>query len=338
MEEIDFVILWVDGTDPEWRRSRLRFCPGDGGNGADENRFRDWGLMRYWFRGVERFAPWVRRIYFVTNGQVPPWLDLEHPKLRLVSHRDYLPETYLPTFNSNVIELWLHRIPGLGEQFVLFNDDMFLTAPVEPEDFFRDGLPCETALLDLATAPGPEDCLPHMLLNNFALINRHFQKSQVMRKNWRKFFTLRYGRDLLRNFLLCPFQYFSCFRDSHLPSSYRKRTFFTVWEAEGRLLEQCGEHRIRCKVDLTHWLMKCWQICEGNFCPRRASWGRHFELWEDDLDTVCRSIATGKYPAVCLNDSKTDIDFEHVRRRLTESFARLLPDPCGFETDRKKQE
>lgn len=337
-KKIDFVVLWVDGENPRWKRERARFCPQMGDNGNDTNRYRDWGLMRYWFRGVEQFAPWVNRIFFVTDGQVPDWLNLEHPRLRQVSHREYIPEKYLPTFNSNVIELWIHRIPDLQEHFVLFNDDMFLTAPVRPEDFFRDGLPCESALMDIVTSPGPEDCLPHMLTNNFSLINRHFDKKQVLRENMRKFFTLRYGSDLLRNILLCPFRYFSCFRDPHLPSSYLKSTFEKVWKEEGELLEQCADHRIRSKSDLTHWLMKCWQICEGNFSPRRTSWGHHYELWEDETDRISREIERQKYRAVCLNDSKTEIEFEKVRQKLADSFERILPEKSQFEKQRKGEE
>ena len=198
--------------------------------------------------------------------------------MRLVRHEEYIPKRYLPTFNSNVIELWLHQIPDLGEHFVLFNDDMYLTAPVKPEDFFRKGLPCDSAVMDLVTTPGPEDCLPHMQINNFALINRHFNKKKVLRKNMGKFFAPVYGSGLIRNFLLLPFQYFSCFRDSHLPSSYLKETFFRVWGQEGEKLEACGAHRFRSKSDVTHWLFKCWQICEGNFAVRSARWGHHFEL------------------------------------------------------------
>ena len=227
MDKIDFVILWVDGSDPEWQRQREYFSAPEDNNGTDENRFREWGLLRYWFRGVERYAPWVNRVFLVTNGQVPNWINREHPKLRLVRHEEYIPKRYLPTFNSNVIELWLHQIPDLGEHFVLFNDDMYLTAPVKPEDFFRKGLPCDSAVMDLVTTPGPEDCLPHMQINNFALINRHFNKKKVLRKNMGKFFAPVYGSGLIRNFLLLPFQYFSCFRDSHLPSSYLKETFFS---------------------------------------------------------------------------------------------------------------
>lgn len=330
-DKIDFVILWVDGNDPKWRRRRACFSPDEKDNGSTENRFRDWGLLRYWFRGAECFAPWVNRIFFVTDGQIPPWLNREHPRLRIVSHEEYIPSQYLPTFNSNVIELWLHNIPDLGEQFVLFNDDMYLTAPVAPEDFFRKGVPMETALMDMITATDPEDCFPHTELNNFALINSHFDKRDVIRKHGGKFFSMQYGGNLIRNLLLSPFKYFSCFRDSHLPTSHLKSTFTEVWEAEPDVLEQCSANRFRSRSDVSHWLMKDWRICKGEFCPRSTGWGRHFELGMDEITDICRSIERQKYRAVCLNDSADDIDFEGIRACLTESFERLLPERSQYE-------
>ena len=333
-EKIDFVVLWVDGSDPQWLRERQRYDTSAPDNGNTINRYRDWDLMRYWFRAVEQNAPWVNRVWFVPNGQVPAWLNREHPKLKLISHRDYIPEEFLPTFNSNVIELWLHKIPGLAEQFVLFNDDMFLTAPVTPEDFFRDGLPRDSALLDMVTAPNPEDCLPHMLINNFSVINKHFSKKDVLKRNFRKFYTLQYGKDLLRNVLLVPFQNFSAFRDLHLPSSHLKSTFREVWAAEPELLSQCSANRFRSKTDLTHWLMKCWRICQGRFAVRSTAWGRHFELWKDDIDAICADLTRQKYRAVCINDSRTDIDFDTLKAKLTAAFDTLFPEPSAFETDK----
>lgn len=337
-EKIDFVVLWVDGGDPQWRKERKRYVPEEMNNGSFENRYRDWDLMRFWFRGIEAFAPWVNRVFFVTNGQKPVWLNTDHPKLRMVTHRDYIPETYLPTFNSNVIELWLHNIPDLSEQFVLFNDDMFLTAPVTPEDFFADGLPRDTALMDIATAPYPEDCLPHILINNFSILNRHFNKKNVLKQNRRKFFTLKYKTDVIRNLCLIPFQYFSCFRDTHLPSSYLKSTFQLVWKKEGRELETSGKNRFRSKSDYSHWLMKCWQICEGTFAVRGTSWGHHFELWEDDIDTICKSIEKQKYRAICLNDSKEKIAFEEIKKRLNQSFLSVFPTPSAYERKESEHE
>ena len=140
MEKIDFVIPWVDGSDPAWREEFQRYSPTKGMD-AGENRYRDWNNLRYWFRGVEKFAPWVNTVWFVTWGHVPQWLDRNAPKLRIVRHEDYIPVKISADFNCNPIELNFHRIPGLAEKFVYFNDDMFLLRPVEPEIFFKNGLP-----------------------------------------------------------------------------------------------------------------------------------------------------------------------------------------------------
>lgn len=329
-EQIDFVVTWVDGSDPQWLEKRSHYAPGETDNGSSVNRYRDWGLMRYWFRGVETYAPWVHHIYFVTCGHYPNWLNRNHPKLTLVKHRDYIPAQQLPTFNSNVIELYLHRIPGLQEQFVLFNDDMFLMRPVSPEDFFRNGRPCEPAWLDAVAAVTPDDVFPHTILNNFSLINQHFSKKDVLRKNFRKFFTLQYGPALVRNLLLAPTKYFSCFRDPHLPSACLKRTFERVWAQEGARLEGCGGNRFRSREDFTVWLMKEWQICEGNFEPRSIRWGKYFELGRDN-ETVYQTLLQGKYSAVCLNDSSEDIPFEETKQRLLQVFEQLLPEKSSYE-------
>ena len=113
--DIDFVIPWVDGTDSQWSQKCSRFLPEN--SALEECRYRDWGLLKYWFRAVECYAPWVRKIHFVTDGQIPDWLNTEHPKLHVVNHGDYIPKEYLPTFSSHTIELNLHRIAGLSEHF-----------------------------------------------------------------------------------------------------------------------------------------------------------------------------------------------------------------------------
>ena len=114
-QDIDFVITWVDGNDLEWKRekvARLGHTDMDISVNADDRkeRYRDWDNLRYWFRGVEKYAPWVHKIYFVTCGQKPDWLNENHDKLVLVNHEDYIPHEYLPTFSANPIELNFHRI------------------------------------------------------------------------------------------------------------------------------------------------------------------------------------------------------------------------------------
>ena len=149
---VDVVYTWVDGNDPEWNRAREERLAGLAGTHAAETaqtressgqaRFVSRNELRYSLRSVHLFAPWVRRIHLVTAGQVPDWLDVDHPMINLVDHSEILPADGLPTFNSHAIESCLHLIPGLAEHFVYFNDDFFLGRPIRPEALFSPaGLP-----------------------------------------------------------------------------------------------------------------------------------------------------------------------------------------------------
>jgi hypothetical protein len=136
---IDVVYTWVDGDDPEWNAAR-RARGGDAlrAEAAGQARFRSREELRHSMRSVHLFAPWVRTIHLVTAGQRPDWLA-EHPRVRVVDHRDILPPEALPTFNSQAIETSLHKVPGLAEHFVYLNDDVFLGRATRPELFFSPG-------------------------------------------------------------------------------------------------------------------------------------------------------------------------------------------------------
>ena len=133
--EIDLVYMWVDGADPVWRAKKARYAgeqvaEQQRADVAGDCRFVENDELRYSLRSAERFAPWIRRIYVVTDGQTPAWLDTSHPRVRIVDHREILPADALPIFNSSAIEWALPRIPGLADRFLLANDDTFFGAPV----------------------------------------------------------------------------------------------------------------------------------------------------------------------------------------------------------------
>ncbi|MCX5117998.1 stealth family protein [Micromonospora sp. NBC_00362] len=135
---IDVVYTWVDGTDPDWlrRRADVTGTPYHA-EAASPARFLSRDELRYSLRSVHLFAPWVRNIYLVTDDQVPTWLELSAPGLRVVSHREIFTDpSVLPTYNSHAIESQLHHIDGLSEHFLYFNDDVFLGTEVLPQDFF----------------------------------------------------------------------------------------------------------------------------------------------------------------------------------------------------------
>lgn len=101
------------------------------------SRFEDNEELRYSLRSVERHAPWVRHIFIVTNGQIPSWLNLDNPRVTVVTHQDiFQNHTHLPTFSSPAIETHIHRIPGLSQKFIYLNDDVMFGKDVWPDDFF----------------------------------------------------------------------------------------------------------------------------------------------------------------------------------------------------------
>lgn len=101
------------------------------------SRFEDNEELRYSLRSIERHAPWVRNIFIVTNGQIPSWLNLDNPRVTIVTHQDVFRNlSHLPTFSSPAIESHIHRIEGLSQKFIYLNDDVMFGKDVWPDDFY----------------------------------------------------------------------------------------------------------------------------------------------------------------------------------------------------------
>ena len=139
------VFLWCDGSDPKFIERKIDRMKEARPDIVEENvgdiRYVQYDELKYALRSVDLYAPWVRHIFIVTNGQRPSWLA-DHPKVSIVDHKEIIPSNLLPTFSSICIEMYIDRIQGLSEQFIYGNDDMILNRPLEPGDFFTsDGKP-----------------------------------------------------------------------------------------------------------------------------------------------------------------------------------------------------
>lgn len=340
---IDFVIPWVDGGDPEWKKRRETAAVLPSSDCA-EQRYRDWGLLRYWFRGVEKNAPWVHRIWLIVDQDPPEWLNLQHRKLRIVRHEDYLPGKYRPAFSSHPIELNMHRIKGLSEYFVYFNDDMFLLSPVDKQFFFRNGLPVDAALLN----PIPTNDLKAgrtdariftCTLNNAQYLNRDYIFRDCVRTHFTKWLNLRYGKDALRNLVLLVWPRFVGFAEPHLPQAFLKRSFVEAWRQDYDILDATSRHHIRDDRDVNQWLIRYRQLAEGRFAPGRPKRGCFFSIAEDKA-VMHHMIQKQKAPVICLNDDDllTEETFLRLRKKLHNDFRMIFPEPCSYEKMRIRYE
>lgn len=327
-QNVDVVIIWVDGNNPDWKKRYAEYSNTNLNGDKRIVRFRDWNLLKFWFRGIEQFAPWARKIHFVTSGEKPEWLNLDCEKLNWVKHEDYIPAEFLPTFSANVIETNLHRIAELSERFVYFNDDTLLIKKTKPTDFFKKGLPCDFAILD----PIPPQAYPGIFVNGTIVLNRNFEKNKVISKNLFKWINIKYGKYLAKSLLLMPWKKFPGLLSAHLAQPLCKSTIEEVWRAEPELLHKTGTARFRTSDDVNQWLFRYWHLAKGDFHPTNTlKKGRFFEINTNTLDEICSVIEHQKYMQICVNDA-VDIDnFEMMSEKLQLAFESILPNKSAFE-------
>lgn len=328
--DIDFIITWVDMDDPKWKEEFAKYAGkiNNSKNEVSEARFRDYGFLKYWFRGVEEFAPWVRKIHFVTCGQKPEWLDANHPKLNLVNHEDYIPEQFLPCFNSTSIEMHLHKIEDLSEHFVYFNDDFFIINHLEQERFFRNGLPCDIATFRYNSGLSQ---WAKRIKNNLTVINKHFDKKEVFSRFKDKWFDKSYGTKARWNYLLKPYGKFVTLRTPHNAQPYLKSTFEEVWAVAEKELLESSTHRFRSVSDLTPELFRTWQVCKGNFEPYNTYKDtKMFPLVIKPKQAI-EAVKNQSYKLVCLNDNVHIRNYTQVMENIRNAFESILPEKSSFE-------
>lgn len=308
MENIDFVVTWLDSNDSSWIEDYHKYKGNIISGDISEARYRNWDdLFRFWFRSVENYAPWVNKIYLVTNGKFPDWINPHHPKIVLVKHCDFIPERYLPTFNSCTIELNLGRIKGLSEHFVYFNDDCYLNQPIEPIYYFRNGLPCDNTEETFLTAAkySSERSFDNYLhkICDVGLLNCHFNRRKVVGESFSKWLNLHLSfKGLLVSIFLTVLkrEEFEGFRGAHVEQPMLKSIFAEIWRDYEPLMNlSCS--RFREDLSLNPYIIRYWQLAQNKFHPKKFS-SKKVNLSLDNIDIIKGSLKSKKFKSICLND------------------------------------
>jgi len=168
--------------------------------------------------------------------------------------------------------------------------------------------------------------------NDIELINTHFDKKQCMKKDGRKWFSLKNGvKRVIKTRALNMWPWFPGMYYNHLPSNFLKETFIKIWNEEGEVLDQTCLDKFRTKSNCNQWLMKFWQLAEGTCIPRGLSIGRCFHIKDNIWDEALESIESGRYKLICVNDTVNTKDFELQKQQVIDAFEKLLPEKSEFE-------
>lgn len=137
---IDIVYTWVSISDRNWLIKKNKHISNVDAfelYATEDSRYTDHNEIYYSVMSVCKHLSWVNNIYIITDEQVPELPVHLMSRIKIIDHKEIIPEIFLPTFNSHVIEAFLHKIPGLSENFIYFNDDFFVAREIDASHFFR---------------------------------------------------------------------------------------------------------------------------------------------------------------------------------------------------------
>ena len=291
---MDAVITYVDGKDPRWQQDYLAATR----QPALTKRYRDWGTLPYLLRGIQKHLSFVERVFLVVSreSQVPDWVD--RTQLQVIYHADIIPAEYLPTFNSATIELFLHRIPGLSEQYLYFNDDIFPVGDLVADDFFPGG----------KAATG---------------FSRHLLATRLYQRHTRR--ADRLARQALG---LRPPLYF--LRPQHSCTPMLRSACEEVFQKlTPQLLASITPLRAACNCN--QYLFLDYQLLSGRGIVRRLS-NQHLSLATVTPARLAASIREPRRKILCINDVEmSPARFATLREAMLAAFADHFPDKSRFE-------
>ena len=321
---IDIVVTWVDNTLPEWQQEYLYWKKieiergtqkPNHGDAFSETRYRSWNVFKYWFRGVAENCPWVNKVFLIVENKkhVPDWLDQNCEKLRIVEHKEFIPEGLLPLFNGPVIDLWYSRIPDLSDNSIICDDDFYFMNPV-PDNFFFDN---DVPKGPIYTEPFKQN--PDLTFTpkiNFFLTTwmrtRYNSAECACRYSGVKGYMLTY---------------------SHLPEA-RKKSFEQKWMVDmyDELYEKSAVSHFRHDDNILGNvfldLPKLLGLTQNN--PDFMINSKYLPLVPSKSADIVNAILSKKYMLVCLNDTAAEHP-ELLNLLVIKVFEEKFPNKCYFE-------
>lgn len=295
---IDVIIPYVNSSDSKWLQD---FTKTTKTHNPSPVRFRSWGTLKYLFRGIDKYMPFVRNIILILArpSQVPVWLNQDN--VRIVYHEDFIPERFLPTFNSCTIESFLWNIPDLPDRIIYFNDDMFPINLLSEQDFFTGNVP-----------------------------NIKFTNIESYRNTWIFQCQCRSGIDMITKVLDLPsFTAGKIIRPYHITAAMTKEGLNKVAEL-GKDLIPASISTLRQPTNLNQYIYSYYQYFTNNYVDKTVSY-KYFSVTDKEADEIVDAILLGKDQLICLNDSEKLKDFARVRYKLSIAFEKKFPSKCKYE-------
>lgn len=291
---MDIVITYVNGLDPEWQKEYEKHTNVP----ILEKRFRDWGTLRYLFRGIEKNMPFIRKVHLVVSSesQVPEWINRD--EVNIVLHKDIIPSEYLPTFNCNPIETHLQFIDDLNEEYLYFNDDIFPVKKCNSTDFFCNG----KGIIKMSY---------HLF--SFNMFKKICRNSDLM---------ARYTLGLKRTWLFL--------RPQHICTPMLKSECISMYEKvkeKIRLLHS----PTRTRRNINQYMFLDYMFLKGKIVSRKIS-KKHISVGYISTKKLYDAIINPSDQLLCINDVQIGEEkFQALKTAMIDAFSKVFPKKSKYE-------
>ena len=273
MEPIDIVIPYVNSNDPNWLYYYGIYRP----ERKPNSRFRETNTLKYQLRSIEKNLPWIRNIILVLafETQVPDWLDVHSEKLRIVYHKDFIPNNLLPTFNSGVIIPFVNRIPDLANHFIISNDDIIFTAPNKEYRYFAK----------------------QKAVNYIRTLTEDYKLQDNGLFNHIKYNSVKYFNEFVNSGKMIKYA------DWHLAQPYIKSDWDEIWMQFGSTLAKAMVgSKFRTSKNINEWMFYYISAYKGNTIHAPID-HKGYMLVTDNINyDDIQNLIDAKHPCICLND------------------------------------
>ncbi|WP_435235554.1 Stealth CR1 domain-containing protein [Psychromonas sp. PT13] len=340
--KIDFVVPWVDPTDEEWQKQKEKYSKESTGDKSNK-RFQDLETLKYVFRSIEKNCPWYNKIFLITCGHVPKWLDINHPKVVIVTHDElYFDKGDLPTFNSQSIEMNLPNLKGLSEHFIYLNDDFIIMNKLnqgrffiqnKPIDFISHGWIKRGNIFQLLKGYNP---WIKSLNNCLNLINSRFSSAYLSSKNlYHSSYDLK---TKVSNFLLKNvYKKILWLEHWHHPQPYLLSELYKVHNEFSKEMKLCSNNKFRSDNDLLQYIYRYWHLASNNFTPYKHNDGYVLIIRDDKSlkNGLSAIVKNENLNFVCFNDQMTDaaseVEFNLIKTTVQCYLKKIFPKKSSFE-------
>lgn len=301
MEKIDYVLTYVDNTDPEWIEQNIKVSARFGRkyipNGV---RYRDWGTLRYVFRGLEENMPWINNVYIIVERptQVPVWLNTN--TVKVIYHNQIIPKQFLPTYNSNSIELFMYRIPTLSERFIYGNDDIFPTNPLAPEDFFTENGKVKIKIRS----------------------SKYVGEQNIYRQS------LKTTENFVRDAFGQPHIQYRVMRGDHSIYPMLKSVWAKIWEEHKERIER-SITTFRQKTNITQEVSNFWNFLSGNSVSHSRK-NKYFNFTNKSAVELRPFLFSKDVQVLCMNDGGV-VNYAESRKIVNALFKERFPKKSKYE-------